>query len=102
LGQLHAPALWGIPFVLIGQYMIGGRFLVDAWRKRRTSYAVTNRRILLLQEGWKRKTKLVFLESLPELSYEGTSIGTVWLGPKFSPSVARPHQFQLLQPLLLQ
>ena len=36
--------LWGIPFVLCGQYLIWGRFFHDAWLKRRTFYAVTNRR----------------------------------------------------------
>jgi hypothetical protein len=82
-------SLWGIPFVMIGQYMIWGRFVVDAWLKRRTYYAVTNRRVLILQEGWKRKTNFVFLESLPELSREGTSIGTLWLGPKSSPFAQR-------------
>jgi hypothetical protein len=82
-------ALWGIPFVLIGQYMIWGRFVVDAWLKRRTYYAVTNRRVLILQEGWERKTNFVFLESLPELSREGTSIGTLWLGPKLPTFGAR-------------
>jgi len=75
--------LWGIPFVVVGQYLIWGRFVVDAWLKRRTYYAVTNRRVLLLQESWKRKSKFIFLDSLPELSRDGTSTGTVWLGPKY-------------------
>lgn len=75
-------ALWGIPFVLCGQYMIWGRFVVDGWLKRRTFYAVTNRRVLLFQEGWKLKKRFIFLESLAELSREGTAIGTLWLGPK--------------------
>lgn len=59
-----------------------GRFIVDSWLKRRTFYAVTNRRVLLFQEGWKPKKRLIFLECLPEISREGTAIGTLWLGPK--------------------
>ena len=74
--------LWGIPFVLIGQYMIWGRFILDAWLKRRTWYAVTNRRVLILQESWRRKKTFLFLDSLAEISIEGSSIGTLWLGPK--------------------
>jgi len=38
--------LWGIPFVLIGLYLMVGRFFYKAWRKRRTLYAVTDRRVL--------------------------------------------------------
>lgn len=76
--------LWGIPFVLIGQYMIWGRFVYDAWLRRRTYYAVTNRRVLLLQEAWKRKTQLIFLEAIPDITREGGDIGTIWLGEKLS------------------
>jgi hypothetical protein len=43
--------LWGIPFLAIGNFMVWGRFFHDAWLKRRTYYAVTNRRALILQEG---------------------------------------------------
>jgi hypothetical protein len=83
----HSPpstfmVLWGIPFLLFGQYFVWGRFLFDAWLKRRTYYAVTNRRVLILQESWKRQTYFKFLEHIPEISREGTSIGTLWLGPK--------------------
>jgi hypothetical protein len=81
----HAPGffiLWGIPFVIIGQYLIWGRFLVDAWLKRRTYYAITNRRVLILQEGWKRKVRQIYLESVSEIAREGQDRGTLWLGPK--------------------
>jgi hypothetical protein len=76
-------ALWGIPFILVGQYLLWGRFLVDAWLKRRTYYALTNRRLLILQEGWKRKESSVCLESVPSIGREGTRIGTLWFGPKY-------------------
>lgn len=75
-------ALWGIPFVVIGQYLIWGRFLYDAWLKRQTCYGITNRRVLILQEGWKRKTQFLFLESIPEITREGDDLGTIWLGTK--------------------
>lgn len=77
-------ALLLIPTVLMGQYMIWGRFFLDAWLKRRTYYAVTNRRVLLLQEGWKTQRRFLFLEALPEILREGTTIGTLWLGPKLA------------------
>jgi len=75
--------LWGIPFLLIGNYMVWGRFLVDAWAKRRTYYAVTNRRVLVLQEGWRRKTSTTFLEAIPQIEREGTATGTLWFGTKY-------------------
>jgi hypothetical protein len=74
--------IWGIPFLVMGQYIVWGRFLVDAWLKRRTYYAVTNRRVLILQEGWKRKTRSCYLEAIPEVVREGQNLGTLWLGQK--------------------
>jgi hypothetical protein len=76
-------AIWGIPFIVIGQYMIWGRFLYDAWLKRRTYYAVTNRRVMTVQEGWKRKTSSMYLEAIPSIEREGTMTGTLWFGTKY-------------------
>ncbi len=75
--------LWGIPFLIIGNYMVWGRFLADAWLKRRTYYAVTNRRVLILQEGWSRKTNWMYLEAIPTIEGEGAKTGTLWFGKKY-------------------
>jgi len=85
-------ALWGIPFVVIGQYMIWGRFLYDAWQKRRIYYAITNRRVLILQEGWKRKTSSTYLEVIPTIEREGSVRGTLWFGPKYPVIAGRGQQ----------
>jgi len=84
-------SLWGIPFLIIGNYMVWGRFLLDGWLKRRTYYAVTNRRVLTLQEGWKRRTNWMYLEAIPAIEREGAVTGTLWFGKKY-PVVAGRHQ----------
>jgi hypothetical protein len=68
---------------------VWGRFLHDAWLKRRTYYGVTNRRLLVLQEGWKRKTSTTFLEEIPQIEREGGSMGTLWFGAKYPVLVPR-------------
>jgi hypothetical protein len=40
--------LWGIPFVLIGLYFIFGRFFWKAYRKSKTLYVVTNKRVFII------------------------------------------------------
>ena len=67
--------LWGIPFVLIGQYLIWGRFFYAAWKKRRTHYALTNRRVIVVQNGWKRQMASTYIDTLPTLIKEGGSNG---------------------------
>jgi len=75
-------ALWGVPFIVMGQYFIWGRFLYDAWLKRRTSYAVTTRRVLAVQEAWRRKTSWLYIDAIPTVEREGTTTGTLWFEPK--------------------
>lgn len=77
--QAHGPwtfgMLWGVPFVLIGQYLIWGRFFYVAWLKARTHYAVTNRRVIAVQDSWKRQMASAYLDSLPSLIKEVGSSG---------------------------
>ncbi|HVJ06720.1 MAG TPA: hypothetical protein VM578_13680 [Candidatus Saccharimonadales bacterium] len=78
--------LWGIPFVVIGQYIVWGRFLVTAWKKQRTFYALTDYRALVVQNGWNRKISSAKLDDLPSLVKDGVSdtIGTLHFAPMAS------------------
>ena len=60
--------LWGIPFVLIGQYMIWGRFVVKAYRNRRTFYGLTNKRALIINRTSSRQVQALFLNQLPTIN----------------------------------
>jgi hypothetical protein len=74
--------LWGVPFILFGQYMLWGRYLYDAWLKRRTYYGVTSKRILVVQDGWNRKATFNYIDVLPTIQKEGSGTGTLWFGPR--------------------
>jgi len=74
--------LFGIPFVLIGLYVVIGRFLLDAWVRRGMQYAVTNKRILISRTGPFAKLTAVSLDNLPEatLTERGNGRGTIRFG----------------------
>ena len=79
--------LWGVPFVLIGQYFIWGRFFYSAWKKTRLIYAVTNRRVLVLALAPGRKVISSFIGSIPAIDKEVRSdgIGTLKFGTISAP-----------------
>jgi hypothetical protein len=90
LAQPQAPfimKIWGIPFVLIGLYLIVGRFLLDAWVRNGTHYAVTDRRILISRSGPFRKFTALSLDRLPDtsLSQGPNGTGTIRFGQQASP-----------------
>ncbi len=49
--------LFGLPFVAMGAYMLFGHYLHDAWRRRRTRYALTDRRAIITTWAGKRSMK---------------------------------------------
>jgi hypothetical protein len=74
--------LWGVPFVLIGLYLIVGRFFVDARQRQRTIYAVTSERIIIISGIVREIVKSLNLKTLSDisLSEKADGTGTVSLG----------------------
>jgi hypothetical protein len=82
----NAPAfmiVFGAVFVLIGLFMIFGRFFVDAWIRAGISYALTDRRILILRSRPTVSFQSISLDRLPDATVNETSggRGTIRFGP---------------------
>ena len=76
-------ALWGIPFVAIGLYMMVGRFFYRARVKRRTWFAVTNKRVLKLERRKRGDAvEAMFLDAIPAVNRDlgGDGSGSVIFG----------------------
>src|SRR4051812_19654659 len=75
--------LWGIPFVLVGLYLIVGRFFADARQRTRTIYAVTNERVIIVSGLFRETVTSLNLHMLSDISLSEKSdgSGTVSLGP---------------------
>lgn len=59
--------LWGLPFLLVGVYITFGRFFYLHWRKVRTYYVVTDRRLLIFNFGPRRNLDAFALHDLSTL-----------------------------------
>jgi hypothetical protein len=90
----HAPlifCLWGLPFVVVGQYMIWGRFVADARRRARTVYGLTVHRAIVAREGWPRTVASFPIDARTEVSLAESPAGrgTIRFGGASAAEVAR-------------
>ena len=78
--------LWGVPFVLVGLYMIVGRFFFEAMLRSRTYYGLTNERVIIISGLSSRTVKSLQVQTLTDvsLSQEASGIGTITFGPNMS------------------
>ena len=78
--------LWGIPFVLMGLYMIFGRFFFDSMQRSKTYYALTNERAIIISGVFNQNTKTLDIRKLPEIniSTKGDGRGTITFGASHS------------------
>jgi len=68
--------LFGVPFVLMGLYLVIGRFFVEAKQRAATFYAVTPQRVIIRSGLFSKAVKSLPLKSLQEVSLSEWSDGT--------------------------
>ncbi len=75
-------------FLVIGLYLLIGRFIVDALRRRNTIYGVTNQRVIIQSGVIGRRLKSLNLRTLSDitLSEKPGGDGTILLGPQINHS----------------
>jgi len=56
-----------IPFVLVGLYLLFGRFLIDATYLEKTYYALTNKRIIIIAWLFNQKRMSIDLKNLSDI-----------------------------------
>jgi len=75
--------LWGIPFVLVGLYVTIGRFFIDAQRRAKTKYGITEDRIIIKSGIFSQEIKSLNIKTLSDitLTQKNDNSGTITLGP---------------------
>ncbi|PID65943.1 MAG: hypothetical protein CR975_05300 [Gammaproteobacteria bacterium] len=74
--------LWGIPFVLVGFYLIFGRFLLDAKRREKTFYGLTETRVIIKSGVFKQTIYSLNINTLTNITLheKADKSGTIILG----------------------
>lgn len=74
-GRLVFFILVGMPLAVIGQYLIWGRFIHDARRKKHIYFAVTNKRVIAVHNYSKRQVASAAIDALPMVLKERRANG---------------------------
>lgn len=74
--------LFGIPFVLLGLYMIFGRFIYDAKKRAKTFYGLTDQRAIIVSGLFNKSVKSLNLRTMTDvsLSENANGYGTIVFG----------------------
>ena len=76
--------LFGSVFVVVGVYMIIGRFFADAIKRKDTYYGITSDRLLILSEFPVRNLKSLSLTTLSDITFSenANGYGSISFGPQ--------------------
>jgi hypothetical protein len=80
--------LWGVPFLVIGLHMLIGRFFYDAAMRKRTWYALTDQRLIILKGYFSTSVSSFDHASLTNLNLVERTDGTgdILFGTPFAAS----------------
>jgi hypothetical protein len=81
--------LFGLPFVAVGFFMLGGRFVGDVLARRRTFYALTSRRVLIVTGRRSQSVTSVPLDKIENVGMTLHRNGTGTLVFAGGPAVTR-------------
>ncbi|MBQ8914772.1 MAG: hypothetical protein IJ046_01175 [Clostridia bacterium] len=72
-------AMFGIPFICVGLYLVFGRFIHTAHRRKKTLYVITNKKIIRNYGG---RIDMLEIASLPPMRVEafGDGCGNIYFG----------------------
>lgn len=75
--------LVGIPFILVGLYLLVGRFFLDQARRASLFYALTNERAIIITGQEKKRIRTVVIRQEPQINTtrQGGGRGTITFGP---------------------
>lgn len=76
--------LFGLIFVLVGVYLLLGRFLVDAHARRHIYYGVTDERVVFLRPGGRPELQTLDLKTITDvtLTKRGADGGVIAFRPR--------------------
>lgn len=77
-------ALFGLAFVAVGAYFVVGRFFVKRYRKRQTSYGITDHRALAVVGGTVTDTPVYGVATTVRRSRSGAHVTVVFGAPQGS------------------
>ncbi len=80
--------LWGVPFVLVGLYMIVGRFIADARVRANTVNALSDCRVIVVSGFFGKTGRSVDLRVIPEIGVTERANGTGTITFGTSPTAA--------------
>jgi hypothetical protein len=81
------PRVWMIPFIAIGLYGLIGRYIIEAQIRKRTLYALTDRRVLIRSGFLSSRLNSLPLDSLTSIVMSGgqnDGRGTITFGREYA------------------
>lgn len=80
--------LFGVPFVLVGLYIMFGRFYVEARQRSKTYYGVSNERVIIVSGLLRKQVQSINLRTLADISLSESSNGRGSISFGHTPAIA--------------